>query len=88
MRRTPMNCLILPFGLAILAGGCASQRGLPRSDVAVEVLSSEKIQLRRPEVLITPDGLRVHGCTSPCPDVFRPLGSWAAACNATYYERP
>lgn len=60
MRRATAICLILTSGLTVLAG-CAGYRKLPRSDVRVEVVSSAQVQLRRPEVLITPDGLRVHG---------------------------
>ena len=61
MRRATAIHLFLASGLAVVAGGCASYGGLPRSDVRVEVVSSAQIELRRPEVLITPKGLRVHG---------------------------
>lgn len=61
MGRAMLVCLILVSGLTVLAGGCASQRGLPRSDVRIEVVGSAQVDLRRPEVLITPNGLRVHG---------------------------
>lgn len=61
MGRATEVFLILSAGFTVLAGGCASNGGLPRSDVRVEVVSSPQIQLRRPEVLITADGLRVHG---------------------------
>jgi len=61
MGRGMLVRLILVSGLTVLAGGCASQRGLPRSDVRIEVVGSAQVDLRRPEVLITPNGLRVHG---------------------------
>lgn len=61
MGRATVAYLVLASGLAPLAGGCASYGGLPRSDVRVEVVSSSRVELRRPEVLITANGLRVHG---------------------------
>jgi len=53
--------LFLAAGLIVLAGGCANARGLPRSDVRVEVVNSAQIELRPPEVLIADRGLWVHG---------------------------
>lgn len=53
--------------MALLTWGCASYGGLPRSDVEVRTVSSRQIELRRPDVLITAEGLRVHGwaCRRP-----------------------
>ncbi|MBX3478829.1 MAG: hypothetical protein KF842_00365 [Caulobacter sp.] len=58
---------VIIAGVAALTWGCASYGGLPQSSVDVRTLSSTQIELRRPDVLITADGLRVHGwaCRRP-----------------------
>lgn len=59
--RGTMLRIAIVAGLGGLLSGCASYGGLPRSDARVVVLSSRQVELRQPDVLIVPEGTRVHG---------------------------
>lgn len=59
--RKTMLLMATAASLGGLLSGCVSYGGIPRSNTKVVVQNSQQIELRQPDVLDAPEGIRVHG---------------------------